>query len=102
MPAWPSTPTGRGHQVLAAARLVGLARGEGLAGVRHRVQEAPGVVRDTRRRLAVPGTRAGLESLSSAFPSVSWVPDVGQGSRWPERQPRAQRVSWAALPSRRT
>ena len=31
--------------------------------------------------LYVPGTQAGLESLSSAFPSVSRVPDIGQGPR---------------------
>ncbi len=44
---------GRGHQVLAAAHLAGLARGQGLAEVPHRVQEAPGVMDDTRRRLCM-------------------------------------------------
>jgi hypothetical protein len=41
---------GRGHQVLTAAHLAAW-RGEGLAEVPYHVQEAPGVVRDTRRRL---------------------------------------------------
>jgi hypothetical protein len=68
VPAWPSTPRG-GHQMLAAAHPAGLARGEGLAEVPHRVQEASGVVHDTRRRLVCTWDAGRLESCPVPFGS---------------------------------